>query len=538
MSGLANMLQEDGRVIKLLDPIEQIVPEVALGPFAQVCPTPLVFNARLTMLQPTKADPRATETIGDNYFEQHPANWWKAKTQEERQTWATEWKKRKEDKEKRDRAANRRMASKTKISAMETKTATATATAGATSKDDDQAQSPDSSADDGEANSGSPKATGASAKVADVELYDEDDAPAQPLDAYGFSVPRGTAKGNNRIVGPPPVKFDEDEIGNRITRSKKDNPNHRYGQTPANPKKFYVDQNIRQCNAAKNVPEDLDQALVEKHKLHPKMGLPLPNSFNPDEPVNDWKAPLKKTNPVTFIQKPRPGTDREREMFRTTRSQWVAKADHDFDVDVVIKMHMRGLLAESGYLEVPPEPAQPEAPEVPQVIDPTLINAVQSAEALRQEEARAAAVTAHHAIYSPPPPPRANPPTPHRYDPVRDQTYRTPYAPPPAPRGELDRLADAAGIHPNLPGPMTYQMPVSPYGLPSLLPAPAPYQSMYGPPPPPPPPQQQQPPPQQQPQYPRPAPAPSAGNSRHRELRPAPPQNRPPPPPPPRGWWN
>jgi hypothetical protein len=464
---------------------------------------------------------------GDNYFEQHPAHWWNAKTPEERKQWEADWKKRKAEKIKRD-LASRGRGNKPKLSAMENKTATA-------SKDDDQEQSPDSSGDEGDANSGSPKATGASAAAAAAEPYDDDDAPAQPLDAYGFSVPRLSAKHNNRIVGPPPVKFSEDEIGNRITKSKKDNPNHRYGQTPANPKKFHVDQNIRQCNAAKNVPEDLDQALIEKHKLHPKMGLPLPDSLNPDEPVNDWKAPLKETHPVTFIQNPRPGTERARELLRTTRSQWVAQADQDFDVDVVDKMHMRGLLTQSGDLEVPPEePVEPEVPEVPQVIDSSLINAVDRAEAARQEEARNAAVAAHHAQFSPPPPPaRVNPPTPQRYDPVRDRTYRTPYAPMPHPRGQLDHLAEAASMHETIPPPPTYQMPPTPYGMPQLLPAPPVYQSMYGPPP-----------PQYQTQRPNPvpapAPAPAQNSGRHRELRPAPPQNRgpPPPPPPPRGWWN
>lgn len=397
---------------------------------------------------------------------------------------------------------------------------------------DDQDQNPESSGEDGgDANSGSPKATGAGAGgAAEEQLFDDDDAPAQSLDAYGFQVPRLSARHNNRIVGPPPVKYDEIEIGNRITKSKKDNPNHRYGQTPANPKKFYYDQNIHQCNAAKNDPEDLPRDLVDKHKLHPKFGLPLPDSQNPDGPFNDWMDPVKETNPIIFIQNPRPGTDRAREVFRTTRSQWMAKADQKFDASISYNMHVRDVVKGAGDLELPPEPVEPEVPEPPQIIDPSLINAVERAEISRKEEERQAAVAAHHAQFSPPPPPaRVNPPTPQRYDPVRDKTYRTPYAPvppPPAPRGELDLLANAASMHTQLPGPITYNLPPAPYGMQQLLPAPAPqYQSMYGPPP-----------QQQQYQPPRPAPA-QGGSGRHRELRPAPPQQRPPPPPPPGPRW-
>jgi hypothetical protein len=494
-----------------------------------VCPPFLsYFNASLTRFQPTKADPAAKFAEGDNYFEQHPANWWAAKTSEEKQKYEKDWKQRKADKIARDA---KRKWGKTKSKNLAGGEPEAESNAANASKND-QDQSPESSGDEGDANSGSPKATGASAGAAADEQFDDDDAQAQPLDAFGFQVPRLSAKHNNRIVGPPPVKYDEIEIGNRITKSKKDNPNHRYGQTSANPRKFYHDQNIHQCNAAKNDPEDLDQTLVEKHNLHPKFGLALPDSLNPDEPVNDWKAPLKDTNPVMFIQNPRPGTDRAREVFLTTRSQWMAKADQKFET-IVHNMKVRGVLAKSGDLELPPQPVEPEVPEPPQIIDPTLISAVERAEAIRQEDARQAAVAAHHAQFSPPPPPtRVNPPTPQRYDPVRDRTYRTPYAPvppPPAPRGELDRLAEAAIIHPQLPGPMTYALPPAQYGMQQLLPAPAPapqYTSMYPP---------------LGGQYqggpvapPRPGPPPpTAGGSRHRELRPAPPQNRAPPPPPP-----
>jgi len=412
-------------------------------------------------------------------------------------------------------------------------------------------EDPESSGrDDENGDAGSPRAaapTGATTAAAAVgeDVFSNDDAPAQPTDAQGVSVPRLSARHNNRIVCPPPVTFDEDEIGNRITKSKKDNPNHRYGQTPANPRKFYLDQSIRQHNSAKNTREDLDQDLVEKHKLHPRIGITLPESINPDHPVNDWKAPLQPTNPIMFIQSPRPGTDRAREAFRTSRSQWMMKADQDFDEAIVEKMNMRGLLQGSGDLEVPPEPEEPEEViEEEPVIDQALIKAVDQAEASRQEEARQAAVAAHHAQFSPPPPPaQINPPTPQRYDPVRDRTYRTPYAqpaplpPPPLPTftlascGKLDTLADAAQFHSTLPASNMY-MPQSPYRMPQPIHPPqpqqppqlmpAPYGSVY--------------PPLQTQQY-QPAPRSTPGN-RHRELRPAPPQNRPPPPPaPPRPWW-
>jgi hypothetical protein len=417
-------------------------------------------------------------------------------------------------------------------------------TAAADDEDPESSGRDDENGDPGSPRAAAPTAAAATAVAAGEDAFSNDDAPAQPTDAHGVSVPRLSARHNNRIVCPPPVHFDEDEIGNRITKTKKDNPSHRYGQTLANPKKFYLDQSIRQHNSAKNAREDLDQSLVEKHKLHPRIGITLPESINPDPPVNDWKSPLQPTNPIMFIQDPRPGTDRAREAFRTSRSQWMMKADEDFDGAIVEKMNMRGLLQESGDLEVPPEPVEPEVEEEDPVIDQALIKAVDQAETSRQEEARQAAIAAHHAQFSPPPPPaQINPPTPSRYDPVRDRTYRTPYAQPaplpppppptfaPAPRGELDRLADAAVYHSNLPAPNVY-MPASPYGPPQPIHPPqtqqvqlmpAPYGSVYPPLPP------------QQYQAPRPAPG-----SRHREIRPAPPQNRPPPPPPSstqRPWW-
>ncbi|KAN0115348.1 hypothetical protein V8E51_004892 [Hyaloscypha variabilis] len=520
---------EDGRIVKTLDPIQQMVPDVGLGCIAV----------------PTKADPAAKSTEGDNYFEQHPANWWECKTPAQKRKWELDQESRKVQKLLRDSRGKPRK-NKGGVAGSNPQPETVPTA----NKDD---QSPESSDED--ANANSPKPTGASGARAD-EQFDDDDAPAQPLDAMGFNVPRLSARHNNRIVGPPPVTYDEIEIGNRITKSKKDNPSHRYGQTPANPKKFYYDQNIHQCNAAQNDPEDFNQELVEKHNVHPKFGLPKPDSLNPDPPFNDWVAPLQDTKPVMFIQTPRPGTDRPREAFRTTRSQWMAKANRDFDIHIVNNAKMRDILAQSGDLELPPEPVEPEVPEVPQVIDPALIDAVGYAQTARQEELRQAAVAAHHAQFSPPPPPgrvnpptpqrvnppapqRVNPPTPQRYDPVRDKTYRTPYAPvpqppappAPAPRGELDSLAEAALIHQRHPAPLTYTMQSNGFGMPQLLPAPAPpqqYQSMY-------PPMGGQ---YQQPVAPAPRgpPPPTSGGSRHRELRPAPPQNRAPPPPP-RGPW-
>lgn len=296
----------------------------------------------------------------------------------------------------------------------------------------------------------------------------ESNGEEQPTDQYGVKVPKKPIPRNgeipqNRIVSEMPVVFDPEEIGIRKHVYRKTNKNDQTYlgmDMDPNPKKAHWDQNACGYNSAKNKKEDLDQELVRAFKIHPTYGLPLPSSVNPaydeceDPPFRaptNWQENLASTKPTVAIEETAAHKmDEDKKVFLTSRSEWIMRSNEEWD-EVMPRFKMSTVLAEMGVLERPePRPKITEEesiePEpVPQVIQQRLLDATNA------ETQRLAAEARQAALFSPPAPP---PPAPTRmrgYDPVRDTTYQTPYAPrpqpplPPPPRADkLNDLADFA----------------------------------------------------------------------------------------------
>ncbi|RAL68690.1 hypothetical protein DID88_007398 [Monilinia fructigena] len=333
---------------------------------------------------------------------------------------------------------------------------------------------------------------GDSAAPTPAELTEQEDADELETDKFGVYIPnkarpRNGDPPNNRIVVEPPFTFDEDEIG----------------------------------------LEDLDQTIVETHKLHPTLGLPIKGSINPTLTTrSDWSKPVAETKPIVFVVETQ---DEEslKPRFETSRSAWMARTEREF-ADLGDQLKMAESLEAIGLRDPILRPIE-ETVE-PQILPPpTSIRATSTA---------------------PPPSVPGTPAPPQRsqgYDPVRDTGYSPHIRRSPVKTfhhvRNLNILADAAELH-GVPLPRGgLPQPIIPVPRPLLQiqytfsqpefyrPAPA-----YVPPPPhmnlppplpmtlPPPPQ-----PQQQTQffqYSGPPQGQGGAHNRYKEILPAPPQRR------------
>lgn len=389
-------------------------------------------------------DPSQHSAIGDTPYEQHPANFWLSLSHKGKQSLTQMNEVRARDlaiwvKEKKKK--------KTKDSLFSTNHAAAYI------EEDGNDEEPEPEEVVATVNAG----------VADVDDPYEN-AAAQSEDEHGFQVPRKRAYGNgeppsNRIVGPSYIQYDDDEIGQRVHVLKRINREWVDIGTDANPtpKKLHYNQVASHHNAARSVPEDFFDVMVEQHGLHPRFGLPMTGSANPDhdeiespyfKPPTNWTKPLPGSRPVTIVEKSRNGT---RKVFQTSTSEWIHTTEEDFE-EAASKCHMQKLLQQWGYFaDQNPDGQQPE------VIDPML---VQAAEDARLEDEREAAMP--KATVAPLQLPIPTPPQPQRtqqYDPVRDSAgssgYDSPYARPAPnrtsrpqpyshPPGRIGELADTA----------------------------------------------------------------------------------------------
>lgn len=308
--------------------------------------------------------------------------------------------------------------------------------------------------------SGSPSPVAEPLPGVPLDAYDFTiESEAKPVDKYGVSVPckraRGSAYVNNRIVSAPPVKFEEHEIGLRVRRVIGERSAAiKKGTDPTpNPPNFHYYQRQGTYNAAHQTPEELDQSIVKRFKLHPSFGLPLARSVNPDD-VEDsvlyevktrrWEQPIE-SQPVSFVaRKP----DGSKEMLRTSRSHHLVMTEKKME-EVPAQRLMLSALSSEGELS---------RPQAPQTIAPELLDAADAA-AVEEERINRAFLPAmvptpapSSSSFSLPALAPATRPGPsqrsHGYDPVRDTVYQTPYSQPrPAPAvlvGGLDVLADAA----------------------------------------------------------------------------------------------
>ncbi|KAI1268559.1 hypothetical protein F5Y18DRAFT_415265 [Xylariaceae sp. FL1019] len=133
------------------------------------------------------------------------------------------------------------------------------------------------------------------------DLPDLPNGASEP-DRWGVrTVNRRGPKANNRLILPP-FMFDDEDIGfrdstNDSTRKATRGTRGRFLNS-ANSRNLHVDRTITTYDCLEHRDDDLDSALILKHRLHPKYGLVLPDSINePESP----KVPVSGSNPVVVI---------------------------------------------------------------------------------------------------------------------------------------------------------------------------------------------------------------------------------------------
>ncbi|APA10435.1 predicted protein [Sclerotinia sclerotiorum 1980 UF-70] len=392
---------------------------------------------------------------------------------------------------------------------------------------------------------------GDSAAPTPAELTEQEDADELETDKFGVYIPnkarpRNGDPPNNRIVVEPPFTFDEDEIGIRHHHYKKYNKNDLptfIGMDPSpQPKNFHYDPWVRNHHSTNNRPEDLDQTIVETHKLHPTLGLPVKGSINPTLTVrSDWSKPVAETKPVVFVVETQ---DEEslKPRFETSRSAWMARTEREF-ADLIDQLKMAESLEAIGLRDPILRPIEKRVePEIVGKISDSLIQAVTEASNLSSKPLPPVSSLRATSVPGTPAPAQRT----QGYDPVRDTGYSPHLRRSPVKTfnqvGNLGILADAAEIrgapqyrgglpHPIIPAPRpmpqmyTYSQPEFYRPGPSFVPPPT---HMNLPPPlpmtlPPPQPQQQQ---TQFFQYAGPPQAPGGPHNKYKEILPAPPQRR------------
>ncbi|CAL3964653.1 unnamed protein product [Diplocarpon coronariae] len=483
---------EDGRIVK------QSVP-----------PPKRVHGTGHPFMDPGKAVPNAPSTLGDNDYEQHPANWWVGKTKKEKTVILN---RQAENVAERERLLRKETGGgrgkKGGRQALFQPNAQQESAEGGDAAAEPEEGAEEQPEEDVAANS--PPPTGPASPDEEVETHfsdnlEDSDAQAQETDEFGVSIPRKKGRRDqnqgpfNRIQADAPVHFEPHEIGLRRTHYAKlaDGSSKKLGRDiDPNPKngKFFYEQRQGRYNAGKNQPEDLDQEVVAAHSLHPRLGLPIAKSINPDRdqcsepyflPPTDWSRPWENSNPVMFVHT---GLDGKRTVSRTSRSEWLYRAKRAFDqIPVADRMGelLEGTCDRERKEATPVTPVTPVTsvtsvtpvasitsvtPESPQVIAEDLIEAAREAaeqevkDQLRLEEERrlyqsrptpqpqslcstgpsqSPYINSGSVAYSPrsayhPPPPSFSPPVTmapppqrsHGYDPVRDRTYVTPYSQP------------------------------------------------------------------------------------------------------------
>ncbi|KAI0914333.1 hypothetical protein F4823DRAFT_572838 [Ustulina deusta] len=134
------------------------------------------------------------------------------------------------------------------------------------------------------------------------DLPDLPNGASEP-DKWGVrTVTRRGPRANNRLILPPPFIFGDDEIGFRDSTndsSKKATRGTR-GRFLDNPnsKNLHIDRTIVTYDCLDYEDDALDPKLVQKHNVHPKYGLFLPDSRNePESPPN----PVSGSNPIVIV---------------------------------------------------------------------------------------------------------------------------------------------------------------------------------------------------------------------------------------------
>lgn len=147
----------------------------------------------------------------------------------------------------------------------------------------------------------------------DEELLDVEEVNGLPLpkgaslpDEHGVRIITKSRKveyANNRIMAPVASPFDDYQIGYRdssnnplkgATRARR---REYLGQ--ANSNAAFYDRRVANYNSVLQKEEDYDQQLVEKHNLHPTLGIFMPNSVNMSE--SSARKDLQEYKPVVQV---------------------------------------------------------------------------------------------------------------------------------------------------------------------------------------------------------------------------------------------
>ncbi|KAI1495591.1 hypothetical protein F5X99DRAFT_116364 [Biscogniauxia marginata] len=163
-----------------------------------------------------------------------------------------------------------------------------------------------------------------------VKRKDIPDLPsgASDPDAWGVrTVTRRGPRANNRLIIPPTIEWDDDEIGfrdstNDSTRKATRATRGKYLNKP-NSRNFHLDRTIVTYDCVEYEDGDLDQTVVKKHKLHPKYGFFLPDSVNESESPSER---VDGTRPVIILT-PNGST------LHASRTVRAMKMDHALETD-------------------------------------------------------------------------------------------------------------------------------------------------------------------------------------------------------------
>ncbi|KAI0190199.1 hypothetical protein EV127DRAFT_93798 [Xylaria flabelliformis] len=134
------------------------------------------------------------------------------------------------------------------------------------------------------------------------DLPDLPNGATEP-DKWGVrTVMRRGPRANNRLILPPPFTFDDVEIGfrdstNDSSKKATRGTRGRFLDDP-NSKNLHIDRTIVTYDCLDYEDDALDLVLVQKHSLHPKYGLFLPESRNESEPP---EIPVSGSKPVVVI---------------------------------------------------------------------------------------------------------------------------------------------------------------------------------------------------------------------------------------------
>lgn len=189
---------------------------------------------------------------------------------------------------------------------------------------------------EGSSESGSPREAEQqdTSAPADTVLPDDDRIPALPNgtsdpDPYGVRIitkrRMANSENNNRIVIQPLYEWEPHEIGFRDSTNDKSRgatkaKRGKYLNTP-NSNYWYIDRSVWQYDSTSHEKGDLDQELVEKHGLHPTLGLFLEGSRNVSE------------DPLPFVSGKQPVifTTEDGQIKETSRSMRIMELQAELD---------------------------------------------------------------------------------------------------------------------------------------------------------------------------------------------------------------